>query len=184
MPEVIFEPNSDIYTVDWGKYGGSGGYYNHVNYDGNDKYIYTTHELAQWRDIRFGIDMAGFTGVGKSINFIQVQFRCASPDPETMAKAVIRCGNNGSAPWFTDYGSARYLNAVWTDYTDTWPLNPAVINTWEWVDILKLEIGLSGRPHYDIHTHDWSPVYCPRLYLLVDYNNWITPPEEMSGFFL
>jgi len=181
MPEVIFEPNSDIYTVDWGKTGGS-LYYAHLNYDGDEKFIYTTHQSAQWRDIRFGIDMAGFDGTDKSINFVQVQFRCFG-SPGAYVKAIVRTGLFGHAPWFTAYRSSRDLTLDWVAYNEIWTMNPIALGIpWQWIDIAQVQIGISGYPYYDAQMGDWMSPHCSRMKLLVNYNDWLTPPPELSGF--
>jgi hypothetical protein len=185
MPEVIFETGPDRYTVDWSK-SGSGYYYAHVNYDDEAKYIFTAQQAAEWRDLRLEIHLAGFDYTDKSINFIKVQFRCfadfnARP---SKAKAIIKCGSDGAYPWFTDYGGIQSLGTEHTDFEQQWTLNPCVSNAWEWIDISKMHIGISGYPYYYPPFEDWLPAYCSRLKLLVDYNDWLTPPPEMGGFFL
>jgi len=184
MPEVIFEPNSDIYTVDWAKTGG-GLYYAHLNYDGDGKYIYTTHQSAQWRDIRFGIDMAGFDGTDKSINFIQVHFRCKGLSG-TQVKAIVRTAYWGEPPWYTTYGSSLNLTLDYVDYNEIWTLSPITSNPWEWIDIAQVQIGISGYPvpyfNEEEQIWTWEGPLCSRMKLLVNYNDWLTPPPELSGF--
>jgi hypothetical protein len=187
MPEVIFEPNSDLYTVDWGKYGAIGDYHDHVNYDDEGKHIYTMQEAAEWRDIRFGLSISGFDPTDRSFNFIKVQFRgfgIPYLSNYSKAKAIMRCGSGGSPPWFTDYGDIQNLPADHTDFEQIWNLNPRVRAPWEWIDIGELQIGISGLPYYHPLMGEWMAACCTRLKLLVDYNDWLTPPPEMGGFFL
>jgi len=179
MPEVIFEPNSDIYTVDWGKTGG-GLYYAHLNYDGDEKSIYTTHQSAQWRDIRFGIDMAGFDGTDKSINFVQLHFRCSGL-ARPRVKAILRSAYFGMPPLYTVYGSTHGLTLDYVDYDYIWTGNPAFSGeAWQWVDIAQVQIGISGYPV--LFNEQWQGPTCCRMKLLVNYNDWLTPPPELSGF--
>lgn len=183
MPEVIFEPNSDIYTVDWDKNTGGSLYYAHLNYDGDEKFIYTTHQSAQWRDIRFGIDMAGFDATDKSINQVEVHFRCSESLPGPSVKAILRCGYFGDPPWFTAYGSTHGLTLDWVDYSEIWTMSPIALGIpWEWVDIAQVQIGISGYPDYNAKMGEWVSPYCSRMKLLVNYNDWLTPPPELSGF--
>jgi len=120
-----------------------------VSPDDGISYVYNS-DFVTWKRDLYELPVRNGSG---AIEKIEVHYRIF-----IQGKLVIK-------PDTTEYeGSVRSPGLFWTDYYETYTLNPETSAAWTTADIAKLQIGISLL---DIGGKGGGNAYCTQMYVLV-----------------
>lgn len=150
-------PTADV-AVQWSNDEGSSNYQNVDRTSGTDSGPNYVSWIGTYLDV---LSLANGSGTG-TISSITIHTRARIESTNTF-RSYIRSGG-------TDiYGASHTAQTTWTNYTDTYTVNPGTSAAWTWSQVNALEIGYEGvTSGYFVYTE------VSRCYIVVTTEDAVT----------